>query len=76
MAWTGAAKVAEPGRGIRLIVAATVLSNWQQRMRFDAEDATREPLTIGAGLTGHVRLGIVPTAVRVQRQHLGAGVSA
>jgi DNA-binding transcriptional LysR family regulator len=33
-------------------------------MRFDEEDAKRELQAIGAGLTGHVRIGIVPTAAQ------------
>lgn len=33
-------------------------------MRFDVEDARRELSAIGTGLTGHVRLGIVPTAAQ------------
>ena len=47
------------GRGIRLTEAGKVLLKWAQRMRFDVEDAKRELSSIGAGLTGHVRLGIV-----------------
>lgn len=52
------------GRGIRLTEAGRVLQKWAQRMRFDMEDAQRELAAIGAGLTGHVRIGIVPTAAQ------------
>jgi DNA-binding transcriptional LysR family regulator len=33
-------------------------------MRFDIDDARREVGAIGAGLSGHVRIGIVPTAAQ------------
>lgn len=52
------------GRGIRLTEAGKVLLKWAQRLRFDQEDARRELQSIGAGLTGHVRIGIVPTAAQ------------
>lgn len=60
----GAALFEKSGRGIRLTEAGRVLRKWAQRMRFDVEDAKRELQAIGAGLTGHVRLGIVPTAAQ------------
>jgi DNA-binding transcriptional LysR family regulator len=60
----GAALFEKAGRGIRLTEAGKVLLKWAQRMRFDVEDAKRELEAIGAGLTGHVRLGIVPTAAQ------------
>ncbi|UUX93988.1 LysR family transcriptional regulator [Aquabacterium sp. J223] len=60
----GAALFEKAGRGIRLTEAGRVLLKWAQRMRFDVEDARRELQSIGAGLTGHVRLGIVPTAAQ------------
>lgn len=60
----GAALFEKAGRGIRLTEAGKVLQKWAQRMRFDVEDAKRELSSIGAGLTGHVRLGIVPTAAQ------------
>lgn len=60
----GAALFAKSGRGIRLTEAGKVLLKWAQRMRFDVEDAKRELQSIGAGLTGHVRIGIVPTAAQ------------
>ncbi len=60
----GAALFEKAGRGIRLTEAGRVLLKWAQRMRFDVEDAQRELQSIGAGLTGHVRIGIVPTAAQ------------
>lgn len=60
----GTALFEKAGRGIRLTEAGRVLQKWAQRMRFDVEDARRELAAIGAGLTGHVRLGIVPTAAQ------------
>ncbi|WP_128000802.1 LysR substrate-binding domain-containing protein [Piscinibacter defluvii] len=60
----GAALFEKAGRGIRLTEAGKVLQKWAQRMRFDVEDAQRELQSIGAGLTGHVRIGIVPTAAQ------------
>ena len=52
------------GRGIRLSSAGKILLKWAQRMRFDAEDARREMANLGKGLSGHVRVGIVPTAAQ------------
>lgn len=60
----GAALFEKAGRGIRLTAAGQVLLKWAQRMRFDVEDARRELSAIGTGLSGHVRLGIVPTAAQ------------
>ena len=60
----GAALFEKSGRGIRLTEAGKVLQRWARRMRFDVEDAKRELSTLGAGLAGHVRLGIVPTAAQ------------
>jgi DNA-binding transcriptional LysR family regulator len=60
----GAALFEKAGRGIKLTEAGHVLLKWAQRMRFDVEDAKRELSSIGAGLTGHVRLGVVPTAAQ------------
>lgn len=60
----GAALFEKAGRGIQLTEAGKVLLKWAQRMRFDVEDAKRELQSIGAGLTGHVRIGIVPTAAQ------------
>jgi len=52
------------GRGVRLTPAGKVLHKWAQRMRFDLEDAQREIGDIGRGLSGHIRIGIVPTAAQ------------
>ena len=52
------------GRGIRLTSAGKVLLKWAQRMRFDADDARREIGDLNRGLSGHVRIGIVPTAAQ------------
>jgi DNA-binding transcriptional LysR family regulator len=60
----GAALFERAGRGIRLTEAGKVLLKWAQRMRFDVEDAKREVASIGKGLAGHVRIGIVPTAAQ------------
>jgi DNA-binding transcriptional LysR family regulator len=60
----GAALFERSGRGIRLTQAGKVLLKWAQRMRFDVEDAKRELSSIGKGLAGHVRIGIVPTAAQ------------
>jgi DNA-binding transcriptional LysR family regulator len=63
------------GRGIRLTAGGRVLLKWAQRIRFDADDAKREMASLGKGLSGHVRIGIVPTAAQfllppVARQQL------
>ncbi|MBL8328814.1 MAG: LysR family transcriptional regulator [Rubrivivax sp.] len=60
----GAALLEKSGRGIRLTEAGKVMQKWAQRIRFDAEDARQELSAIGKGLTGHVRIGIVPTAAQ------------
>ncbi|QEI06162.1 LysR family transcriptional regulator [Pigmentiphaga aceris] len=60
----GTALFEKAGRGIKLTEAGKVLLKWAQRMRFDVEDAKHEIETIGLGLAGHVRLGIVPTAAQ------------
>lgn len=60
----GTALFEKSGRGIRLTEAGKVLLRWAQRLRFDLEDAQRELQSIGAGLSGHVRIGIVPTAAQ------------
>lgn len=52
------------GRGMRLTTAGKALLKWAQRTRFDVESATREIRDIGRGLSGHVKLGIAPTAAQ------------
>ena len=60
----GAPLLEKAGRGIRLTAAGKVLLKWAQRMRVDVEDAQREIGDIGRGLSGHIRIGIVPTAAQ------------
>lgn len=60
----GAALFEKAGRGIRLTAAGKVLLKWARRMRLDVEDAKRELQAAGQGVTGHVRIGIVPTAAQ------------
>ncbi|KQW37727.1 LysR family transcriptional regulator [Rhizobacter sp. Root404] len=60
----GAPLLEKAGRGIRLTPAGRVLLKWAQRVRFDVEDARREIGEIGRGLSGHIRVGIVPTAAQ------------
>lgn len=60
----GAPLLERAGRGIRLTPAGQVLLKWAQRLRFDVEDARREIGDIGRGLSGHIRIGIVPTAAQ------------
>jgi len=60
----GAPLFEKAGRGIRLTAAGRVLLKWAQRVRFDVEDAKREIGDIGRGLSGHIRIGIVPTAAQ------------
>ena len=63
----GATLFERTGRGIRLTTAGHALLKWAQRTRFDVESARREIGDIGRGLTGHVRIGIVPTAAQFLR---------
>lgn len=60
----GAPLFEKAGRGIRLTAAGKILLKWAQRVRFDVEDARREIGDIGRGLSGHIRIGIVPTAAQ------------
>ena len=60
----GAPLFEKSGRGIRLTAAGKVLLKWSQRLRFAVADAKREIGDIGRGMSGHVRLGIVPTAAQ------------
>lgn len=50
------------GRGIRLTTAGHVLLKWARSVRTQVEDAEREIKTLGVGISGHIRVGIVPTA--------------
>ena len=60
----GAPLLEKAGRGIRLTSAGRILLKWAQRVRFDVEDARREIGDIDRGLSGHIRVGIVPTAAQ------------
>ena len=60
----GAPLFEKAGRGIRLTAAGKVLLTWAQRMRLQVEDAQREVGDIGRGLSGQIRIGIVPTAAQ------------
>ena len=60
----GAPLFEKAGRGIRLSSAGRVLLKWAKRLRIDAKDAQREMADLGKGLSGHVRIGIVPTAAQ------------
>lgn len=60
----GATLFEKSGRGLRLTDAGRTLLKWARRVRFDVEDARRELSAISAGSSGHVRLGIVPTAAQ------------
>lgn len=52
------------GRGIRLTAAGKVLLKWARSMRTQVEDAEREIRKLGEGVSGHIRVGIVPTAAQ------------
>jgi DNA-binding transcriptional LysR family regulator len=60
----GAPLFERAGRGIKLTPAGQVLLKWARRLRLDADEARREMQDIGCGLSGHIRLGIVPTAAQ------------
>ena len=60
----GAPLFEKAGRGIRLTPAGKLLLKWAQRVRFDVEDARREIGDLKKGLSGHIRIGIVPTAAQ------------
>jgi DNA-binding transcriptional LysR family regulator len=60
----GAALFERAGRGIRLTAAGQAMLTWARRMRLDVEDARREMHDIGQGMSGQVRVGIVPTAAQ------------
>ena len=60
----GATLFEKSGRGIQLTDAGKVMQRWAQRFRHDAEAARQELSAIGKGLSGHVRIGIVPTAAQ------------
>ena len=61
---TGMPLFERAGRGIKLSPAGEVLLKWARRMRFDVDDAKRELRALQGGMSGQVRLGIVPTAAQ------------
>jgi len=60
----GAPLFEKSGRGIRLTAAGKVLLKWARSMRTQVEDAEREIRELGGGISGHIRIGIVPTAAQ------------
>ncbi len=60
----GAPLFEKSGRGIRLTAAGKVLLKWARSLRSQVEDAEREIKELGGGISGHVRIGIVPTAAQ------------
>lgn len=60
----GAPLFEKSGRGIRLTAAGKVLLKWARSLRSQAEDAEREIKELCGGVTGHIRIGIVPTAAQ------------
>jgi DNA-binding transcriptional LysR family regulator len=52
------------GRGIRLTEAGKILLKWARRVHLDVDDAKREFDIFGRGLSGHIRIGLVPTAAQ------------
>ena len=60
----GAPLFEKSGRGIRLTAAGKVLLKWARSMRSQAEDAEREIKELANGLSGFIRIGIVPTAAQ------------
>jgi len=60
----GTALFERAGRGIRLTPAGEVLLARARRLRVASDEIAHEMEDIAKGLTGHVRLGIAPTAAR------------
>lgn len=52
------------GRGIRLTSAGKALALRARSLRIASEDAVREIAELGAGLAGHIRVGMLPTLAR------------
>src|SRR5690606_27435971 len=56
------AKLVEPeGRGIKLTEAGHTLARWATRMLASEADALRELGSLGRGVAGEVRLGLIPS---------------
>lgn len=60
----GTALFEKAGRGIRLTAAGHALALRARNLRLAAEDTKREIGELGAGLAGHVRIGVLPTLAR------------
>ena len=60
----GAPLFEKSGRGIRLTAAGKVLLRWARSMRTQVEDAEREIRELRGGVSGYIRIGIVPTAAQ------------
>lgn len=58
----GAPLFEKSGRGIRLTEAGRTLLKWAQRVRLDVEGARDELGALRHGISGLVRIGLVPTA--------------
>ena len=52
------------GRNIRLTAAGHALAARARSLRVAADDAVREIADLGAGLAGHIRVGVLPTLAR------------
>ena len=52
------------GRGIRLTAAGEALARRARSLRVAADDTVREIEEVGAGQSGHVRIGVLPTLAR------------
>jgi DNA-binding transcriptional LysR family regulator len=64
------------GRGIRLTEAGKLLLKLSRHVHLDVDDARREFDALGKGLSGHIRIGLVPTAAqfllpKIARQLIG-----
>jgi DNA-binding transcriptional LysR family regulator len=60
----GTALFERVGRGIRLTAAGDALVRRARTLRLTSEDTMREIGEVGAGVAGHVRIGILPTLAR------------
>jgi DNA-binding transcriptional LysR family regulator len=60
----GTALFERVGRGIRLTAAGQALVPRARALRVAAEDTAREIGEVGAGVAGHVRIGVLPTLAR------------
>lgn len=58
----GAPLFEKAGRGIRLTEAGKTLLKWARRVRLDVKGAREEFASLGQGMSGQIRIGLVPTA--------------